>query len=148
MKKNPFTRTLMAAFVILVLSVSCKKDPALSKKDMITGKWKPIANTISPGVDWDFDGDIDTDIYSILDACEKDNFSLFNANGTGEENEGATKCDATDPQTYSFSWSLKNNDAVLVVDGDEFTIEQLTETTMKVRTSYGGSTIITTLQKF
>ena len=149
MKKNPFSRSLIAALVILVLSVSCETDPAApSKKEMLSGKWKVIAQTVSPGIDWDFDGDIDTDLYIILDACIKDNYGIFKPDGTGEDNEGPTKCDLTDPQTSSFSWSLKNNDSILVMDGDEFTIDQLTESTMKLRTSDGGSTVILTLQKF
>ena len=149
MKKNALSSSILAATIVLSLFVSCKKDKDLSRKDMLTtGKWKTIAQTVSPAVDWDLDGDIDTDLYIIMDACLKDNYGVFRPDGTGEENEGSLKCDVADPQIEPFNWSIKNNDSILLVDGDEFIIEQLTETTMKLIVSDNGLTITSTLQKF
>ncbi|HKH62423.1 MAG TPA: lipocalin family protein [Flavitalea sp.] len=149
MKTNPFANSILAATILLLLTVSCKKDPAQSRKEMLTtGKWRTIAQTVSPAVDWDGDGDLDTDLQIITDACIKDDYAIFRTDGSVEENEGPSKCDAADPQSEILTWSLKNNDMTLVVDGEDFTIEQMSETTMKLKISEFGVMVSATLQKF
>lgn len=148
MKKNGFAYLILAVS-ILSLVVSCKKDKDPSRTEMLTnGKWKLTAQTISPAIDWDFDGDLDTDLYVIMDACIKDDFAIFRTDGTVEENEGASKCDASDPQSEILAWSLKNNDQTLQLDGEDFTIEEMNESTMRLKISDSGVTILSTLQRF
>ena len=149
MKSNPFTNSILSATILLLLTVSCQKDTAPSRTEMLTtGKWRTIAQTVSPAFDWDGDGDLDTDLHIITDACIKDDYAVFRTDGSVEENEGPSKCDAADPQSEILSWSLKNNDMVLVIDGEDFTIEQMSETTMKLKIVDFGVTVSATLQKF
>lgn len=148
MKKNGFANLILAAS-ILSLVVSCKKDKDPTRTEMLTnGKWKLTAQTISPAFDWDGDGDVDTDLYLIMDACTKDDYAVFRTDGTVEENEGASKCDASDPQSEILPWSLKNNDMILHLDGEDFTIEEMNESTMRLKISNSGVTVLSTLQKF
>ena len=149
MKTNPFTNSILSATILLLLTVSCQKDTAPSRTQMLTtGKWRTIAQTISPAIDWDGDGDLDTDLHIITDACIKDDYAIFRTDGSVEENEGPSKCDAADPQSEILTWSLKNNDMILVVDGADFTIEEMSETMMKLKIAEFGVTVSATLQKF
>ena len=149
MKKSKICSILLVASALVLAFSSCKKDKDPSKNEILTtGKWKVISSSISPATDWDGDGDLDNDLYGLLDACEKDNYTIFRTDGTLEENQGPGKCDPLDPQTDILTWSLKNNDTILVVDGEDYTIEQLDETTLRLKLSDLGLTFTSTLRKF
>ena len=115
---------------------------------LTNGKWRLTAQTASPAVDWDGDGDTETNLYLIMDACIKDDYAIFRKDGTVEENEGASKCDATGPQSEILNWSFKNNDNTPHLDGDDFIIEQMTESTLTLKVSFSGIAITSVLQKF
>ena len=149
MKKNKICSALLAASLLLFALSSCKKDKDPSRNEILTtGKWKVISSSISPASDWDGDGDLDTDLYGLLDACEKDNYTIFRTDGTLEENQGPDKCDPLDPQTDILKWSMKNNETILEVDGEEYIIDQLDQTTLRLRLSDLGITFTSTLRKF
>lgn len=46
------------------------------------------------------------DNYANLDACNRDNFMIFQPGGTGITDEGPTKCNPGAPQTTPFSWAF------------------------------------------
>jgi len=54
--------------------------------------------------------------------CELDNKITFLTAATCQFDEGPVKCDAADPQTESFPWSLLTNDTQMVLDGDTLNI--------------------------
>ncbi|RYF98919.1 MAG: hypothetical protein EOO02_17970, partial [Chitinophagaceae bacterium] len=89
-------------------------------------------------IDANKDGTADTPVPAgYLEACETDNLITFKVDGTGTIDEGANKCDPSDPQSVGFSWTFKNNETILNfptaiitgVDGDVI-IKSLTETSM------------------
>ena len=51
----------------------------------------------------------------------------FFANGTGELDEGATKCSVNDPQTVALTWTFDQSEEKLQVQGIEYLIESITE---------------------
>jgi len=126
----------------LFLFVACKKDKSESARmDLITtGTWKLIGLTSQPGHDVDGDGNIDTDLYAFYDVCEKDNLYVFKRNGEYEINEGASKCDASDPQIYTSHWQFSNGETEIIIDGDKGTIDELTSSTLRIRGGYQGET--------
>ena len=64
------------------------------------------------GIDFNKDGNID--FADDLTACFKDNTYLFNTDSTVVLDEGPTKCDAGDPQTASYPWTISSgNPAIL-----------------------------------
>jgi len=142
MKQTTQLAALVLAIAAATTFLACKKD----KKDSNTGKtktelittgtWKMTAFTTNPAQDLDSDGDVETNVFDYLEACFKDDITTFKTNGTAEVNEGATKCDPTDPQTFSISWSFTANETKLVVDGEEFTLTELTATTIKIKDTY------------
>jgi hypothetical protein len=113
MKKQLFALILPA--LVIVSMTSCKKDSKKSNTELITqSAWK--LQTV--GIDNDKNGTVDLE--DAIDACSKDDLTTFATNGTGVVDEGATKCDPTDPQTTSFTWSFANNETELNFDGDTF----------------------------
>jgi Lipocalin-like domain len=125
----------ISIFIICILLGCSKSDDAsliassASKTQLITASdWVLIGQQekVSPSTDW-------KDTYGSLTACEKDDRTSFKSNGNIETNEGATKCNASDPQvTNTGTWSFFNNETILVVKNlnstqvDNYTIETLT----------------------
>ncbi len=72
---------------------------------------------------WQFDNATvnGSDVSSLLQSCQKDNTIVFTSAGTGTLDEGATKCNAGDPQTDPFSWNFASNETVLHVSTVLFT---------------------------
>ncbi len=126
----------------LFLFTACQKDKSESARmDLITtGTWKLIALTSQPGNDIDGDGIIDTDVFAFYDVCEKDNFYVFKRNGEYEVNEGASKCDASDPQVYTSHWQFSKNETEIILDGDTGKIEELTSSTLRISGEAQGQT--------
>ncbi|HYJ37611.1 MAG TPA: DUF5004 domain-containing protein [Chitinophagaceae bacterium] len=145
MKKITYILTL----AILVFSLGCKKDndkQNQTRMELITtGQWKIIALTQVPGYDIDGDGDLDTDIFQDFDICEKDDYYIFKSNGIFDVNEGPSKCDASDPQVVSGSWSFANQEKEIILDGTQGTIEELSSTRLRMRFVEQGETTIVTM---
>ena len=146
---------------ILILSFSsCKKEDDTSNLNGVisSGSWKLVASTSVTDFSSSGGGIVTSDLYDLLDECQKDNISTFNANGTGTLDEGATKCDASYPQTTenAFGWEIANNKLtttstnplVPILTSD---ILQLDNSTLKIKynTNLGGypSTTTTTYTK-
>lgn len=129
-------KTSLLAFLIAVFCFACnKKDKELTRTEMLTGgNWKITAFM----EDNDGDGSFETDYYSTEPACVKDDFFHFTAAGQLTADEGPTKCNPTDPQTDTVTWSFMTNETVLVIDGENFTIEELTNNTLRIKQVYPG----------
>lgn len=123
------------AMLFTVLSIallSCSKDPVddSSKRDALTtGTWKLTGSM----TDYNKDGTYEEDSYAIYADCEKDNFYTFQADGSGIIDAGPTKCYSSAPQTSTFSWSFKDNQTRLQFAGQEYEIEELTASTLRLK---------------
>lgn len=117
--------------IVLLLSLffaACKKSSGVKAKtntELITQtSWK-FDNAKVSGVD----------VSSLLQACETDNILTFSSAGTGTVDEGATKCNSSDPQTNPFTWNFASNETVLHISavlftggGSDFNIVTLNDT--------------------
>lgn len=123
-------KNLFIVGLTICIFSSCKKDKTfeVNKTQLLTaGNWRIIGATstvIATGVT--------TDTYAGLRACEKDNEFRFTASGVHEYLEGATKCNAADPQViYLYSWRFLNNETVVEISAGtsrlEYKIITLTE---------------------
>jgi len=56
-----------------------------------------------------------------LPSCQTDNILSFNTSGTGTVDEGATKCNAGDPQITSFNWVFQNSETEILFSAPLFT---------------------------
>ena len=110
MKRRVFVSCLCAA---LLIAAGCKKDDSSgeNKLQLITSAaWKYD----TAAIDFNRDGTAETPLPpGFLAACDLDNTVTLNADSTGMVDEGATKCDAGDPQTVAISWSFKNGETVI-----------------------------------
>jgi hypothetical protein len=106
------TAWALAFSLLIIAALSCKKSSGSSKSHttyLTQSSWK----IQSLGVDANKDGTVDYDITSSLPACQLDNIYTFKSDGTGTTDEGATKCNSTDPQTTPFTWAFKSNETIL-----------------------------------
>ena len=140
-------RIIQLTALLLVITgattMSCKKDKndnntTKTKTELLTtGSWKRTALTSDPAYDWYADGTFATDILSVMKPCEKDNFDTYKTNGIFETDEGPTKCDALDPQTWTATWAFADNETKLIFDGtDEYALMELTATTLKFQSTF------------
>ncbi len=107
---------LLAGMTISGCSKKDSKDPSRSEL-LASGSWK-FSNA---GIDANGDGVIDSPLPDgTIGECSQDDTFVFNTNGTGTADEGATKCDPADPQTVNFGWTLSNNDQNLTLTGFDF----------------------------
>jgi hypothetical protein len=107
--------------------------------DAILNKnWQTTVFTVDPGIN--LGGTVITDLYAQWEDCDKDDLFRFSSDGNIIDDEGALKCDASDPQTVTRKWSANSTGTIITLTGDDgaenWTIETVTATTLKV--SYSG----------
>lgn len=81
------------------------------------------------------DRDTTVDGYAQMDACQKDNFELFAADGTGTVNEGADICPGKQ-QVADYTWALLNSDTRLAIvddNPDTMDVVELTNTELIIK---------------
>jgi hypothetical protein len=88
-----------------------------------------------------------------VDSCDRDDIMTFTADGNGQIDEMATKCNPADPQIETLTWELLNNDTQVKVttatDTSILTIMELTATKAVYRSKvFTGTDSITVQQTF
>jgi hypothetical protein len=102
------SKRLSFYFTLLVIFYSCQKgttdnSPAPTKTELLTSaSWKFKMATVGG-----------SDVSGFLQSCQKDNILIFQSTGNGTLDEGATKCNASDPQSNPFTWNFSGNETVL-----------------------------------
>ena len=99
-------------FCSLAAIFSCKKSSDASSKSKTTLATQSSWKIQSVGADLNKDGTVDNDVTSQLQACQLDNIYTLKTDGTGTSDEGAAKCNASDPQTSAITWSFKSNETI------------------------------------
>jgi hypothetical protein len=128
---------------------ACKKKdnntsttPAKTGRDyLVEGKWQitsmPIEYSVSGfgGQSWNQ--------YDSMQACEKDNFAQFMSSGKAWNDEGATKCNTSDPQIDSTgTWTLNSDYTKMTFSdmGDNpFEVQELTASSLKLYNKFDTS---------
>jgi hypothetical protein len=148
----------LASLLILIAAtataVSCKKESGSESKQktkmelLTSGSWKRTGLTATPAYDWYGDGNYATDLLSVMKVCDSDNFDTYKSNGTGDTDEGPTRCDESDPQAWPFVWEFADNETKLVFDYfAEYTLVELTETTLKFRSTFDKNGVTYTIDE-
>jgi hypothetical protein len=118
---------------------------------LTTGVWKMVSSTSV--IEYpDPIGPQDVDLFTTMQNCTKDNLYTFKTDQTMLLDEGATKCNASDPQQKNVgNWQLTNNDTKLsMTDATGMNIVAdvltLSNSALKVKyvTNYAGVTSTTT----
>lgn len=130
MKKFNFLFCLTVFSLFILASCKKDKDEDPSTPLSIVGKWKQSSGTYNPA----YFGT--TDYFADYEACEKDDIIEFKSDNTFEINEGATKCDPSDPQVlFTDNYSYNAATKTLTIDGQSIVIE-LTATTLTVNDEF------------
>lgn len=127
---------LLVISFILILS-GCQKSSSgdgtkTNQEKLTASSWKYE----NAKIDVDNNGTGDTNIPAgLLQPCQTDNILTFSTNTTGTIDEGQLKCNAGDPQSLPFTYSLTNNETVINFStaifagvGGDFKIITLTDT--------------------
>lgn len=144
----------MGVICTAVLLNSCKKDDDKKEETAspIEGTWKMTAQTLTIS----FAGqDTTEDMFSDLDACEKDDLTRLSSDKKVTYLPGATKCDPNEPaSTPGGTWSLSSDSKRLTItdgSGQVYDVVTLNATTLKLKISDSGrgmtSTVNTTFAK-
>src|SRR5262245_40333374 len=139
---QPIALLLLTASTCILCS--CNKDDnyddnkSKTKTELLTaGSWKRTALTSNPAYDWNADGTSSTDVLSIMFSCEKDNFDTYKTNGIMETDEGPTKCNSSDPQTWTTTWELIDNETKILYDASyTYTLVEVTETILRLSATF------------
>jgi hypothetical protein len=116
MKKKALIVSFLVSFGLIAFVAGCSKSSSSSSAA------KPDADSLLiTSAAWKFNssgynlsgGGTITIVDTTVTACQKDNTYTFLADSAGTMDEGATKCNAGDPQTQPFNWYFMNKDAVL-----------------------------------
>ncbi len=132
---------------LLLLAASlgaCKKndDNQPSRTDLLTAKnWRVSAETVTAVYN---NKTTTTDIYASTKACERDDFTKFNANKTYTDDQGPSKCDPSDPQTDTGNWDFNSDQTKLTLSDPaqpnqltSFDVAELSATTLRLH--YSGT---------
>ena len=138
-----FLLPLCSALALSIAFTSCKKDKkedpapvAKTKTELISGKnWKLTGGIINPAADFGT-GTPTTDAYSQVNNCRKDDLLRFDTPNVYKQDEGATKCSASDLQTETGTWAFSMNETKIttsIASGSPktYNLVELTETTLK-----------------
>ena len=126
-----------ASFFIIFIEACSKKDKTASKTELLTtGTWK-ITAVVS---DNDGNGTYETDDFATFSPCYTDNFWSFTIPSIVILDEGPTKCAPSDPQTENGTWQLTQNETHLMINADEWKLEELTTSTLRWKEEYSGGT--------
>jgi hypothetical protein len=136
---KPAVLKVLASFLLFISAASCKKsdtDSGAQTKSTTTLLTQTSWKIQTVGLDADKNGVADSDVTSSVPACKLDNVYTFRSDSTGTMDEGAVKCNTTDPQTSSFTWGFKNNQTVLTgtfgFSNGDASIISITDTVMIV----------------
>ncbi len=145
MKLKIFSIALFSfVFVFYACNDSTTTTPApavKTKTDLLCfSNWTKSAATISPGINLG-GGSLVTNLFTLLDSCDLDDYYKFNADKTGKDDMGVNKCDPTDPQSYPFTWEFLANETKLSFDGDTLDIATLNETTLITKLTIDGEEV-------
>lgn len=149
---------LINRFVLALLLCAafnaCKKndDPVSRAGWLVNGKWQ-ITETIDT---WDSAGHtMYSEVYTLndMEPCERDNYWIFDATGKLTGEDGALKCDLTDPQTfYNGTWALLKNDTQLRMENEDedmtIDIVEASESRFKMKweeDAFGGGVYTSTI---
>ena len=125
--------SILALSLSALVFTSCEEEtdppPAPSNTQLLTSATWRFSTVTWGGVDYT----------AQLPTCYKDNTLKFETNLTGVADEGATKCNAGDPQTNPFTWAFTTNETVLTAShpllpggSNAFTINTLSTTQLVV----------------
>jgi hypothetical protein len=108
-------------FLLLIVfgNMMCDKEKDTPEL-VLTGKqWKLSEWSVSPP--YEVEGEYITDLYALMPECAKDDFTVFDNDGTLLKDDNQQKCSDNDPQIVEGTWEIGAGETKLriTIDGDE-----------------------------
>ena len=132
---------------VVVLGACKKEDTPAVTVDLLTAKpWQVSTVALS-------DSGNPIPISQFITACQLDNTYKFNTDNTLLVDEGATKCNSSDPQNPTGTWAFANSDKTKVsivmpgsVFNGDFTIKAISASSMQLTTTQQLNNIPLTIE--
>lgn len=100
---------LIMTGALVLFASSCKKEKTTTEL-LQAGAWKMTAGVATNGA-------TTVDFYTTtMQACEKDDLYTFKTDNTLFVSEGASKCNTTDPDTYTYGTYTVAGDSITLND--------------------------------
>lgn len=144
--KKQIASLFISLLTVLFFLPACQKDDNLpvvkTKTQLLTQSTWKFSSATAGGAD----------ASGFLQVCQKDNVYTFVAAGTGTINEGASKCNTSDPQTNPFTWSFTGSETMLNIStilfsggSNDFTLVSLSEIQLVLSQNYPpyGTIVVT-----
>jgi hypothetical protein len=112
-----------ALFFCLLASCASSDEKAGNgdlRSELIDKDWKLAEATVTPAIS--LDGTAVTDWYSTMSPCSRDDLVRFKGDGKLMLNDGATKCNASDPQITIGAWEIDNQSKQVVLHALDGTV--------------------------
>jgi hypothetical protein len=135
--RNILPKSMILFLPIAMVAANCnKKSSAQSKMGLLT---KAAWRYEKAGFDSNHEGVMDALDPRIAD-CQKDDITIFYADGSGSFDGSSLKCDASDPSSLPFFWSFQNNAKTIYFQEQNFTIKTLSDKKLEIYTTqdFGG----------
>lgn len=140
---------MMMVLAIVAGFMGCKDDSSddtptttntsKSNSELLIGTWLQTAGTVDPGIDFGTGTPI-TDVYAFMDDCDKDDLIIFKTGGVVTTDEGATKCDPDDEQSYDDTYTISSDENTVSINYDgeieQITIVSINDTEMVAKTVF------------
>jgi hypothetical protein len=138
MKTKSVHVLLLLCTVIAFLSCRKEMNGVSANVELLTGQSWSYEEF---GIDQNLDGDID--IPENIENCAKDDLVQFNANGSGNFDQGSNLCYPEFPQSSPFDWQFHNNETQLEYGGTVHNILALDENLLAIYTEemQGSATV-------
>lgn len=95
-------------FVLLLLG--CTKNTVRQEEQLLIDRqWLVTAFTVEPGWLHPQDSVLITDLLLATEACARDDFYTFDANGVYTHHRGELKCNSSEPASTTSRWTLSRN---------------------------------------
>lgn len=102
------------AGLIVLLLWGCTKDSVRQEeKILMNSQWVVTAFTVEPGWMHPQDSVLITDLLLATEACARDDYYTFDANGIYTHHRGELRCNSTEPESTTSRWTLSRNDGKL-----------------------------------
>lgn len=143
--KSMIMNRFLPAAVLLLFCLSCKeKTPAPSRLELLTEKkWKWIAGSISPAYDvFGIGVLVSDDYFTRVPECWRDDLWIFSADNKFTHDEGPSKCNIADPQSYiKGSWKFETEESTIKITKDGigevvWNVNELTSTSLKIAETF------------
>jgi len=131
--KQPVIKSILLTILLIAFFLSCKKeeDENSSVNLLTRSEWRLSKHEEK------INSDPYVDYFPGLPSCSRDDKYSFRKDGSYEVNEGATKCDPSDPQVFlTGTWQFTQNGSKINIDANEFTINQLDQDTFFISRNF------------